>query len=69
MEELNKEYVSLITQMRELNSKRFQVFLEFKKLKPDVEITMMHTPSIYRDLYGNDSSVGFFGIPDEKINN
>ena len=54
MEELNKEYIILISKIRELNAERVEIFKKFKELKPDVEIKMMHTPSIYHDLYGND---------------
>jgi hypothetical protein len=55
-EELNKEYISLIYQIRELNKKRVEIYNKFKKLKPDVnkEIREMRTVSIYHDLYGND---------------
>jgi|688.fasta_scaffold2243811_1 hypothetical protein len=55
-EELNKEYISLIYQIRELNKKRVEIYNKFKKLKPDVnkDIREMRTVSIYHDLYGND---------------
>ena len=54
--ELNKEYISLISQMRELNKKRVEIYDRFRKLKPDVneEIKEMRTVSLYHDLYGND---------------
>lgn len=54
--ELNEEYISLISQMRELNKKRVEIYDKFRKLKPDVneEIKEMRTVSIYHDLYGND---------------
>ena len=54
--ELNEEYISLISQMRELNKKRVEIYGKFKKLKPDVneEIKEMRTVSLYHDLYGND---------------
>jgi hypothetical protein len=54
--ELNEEYISLISQMRELNKKRVEIYDKFRKLKPDVneEIKEMRTVSLYHDLYGND---------------
>jgi hypothetical protein len=54
--ELNEEYISLISQMRELNKKRVEIYDRFRKLKPDVneEIKEMRTVSLYHDLYGND---------------
>ena len=54
--ELNEEYISLISQMRELNKKRVEIYNRFRKLKPDVneEIKEMRTVSLYHDLYGND---------------
>ena len=58
--ELNEEYISLISQMRELNRKRVEVYKKFKIFQPNVEniieyiIESMRTPSIYHDLYGND---------------
>ncbi len=54
--ELNEEYISLISQMRELNKKRVEIYGRFRKLKPDVneEIKEMRTVSLYHDLYGND---------------
>ena len=54
--ELNKEYISLISQMRGLNKKRVEIYDRFRKLKPDVneEIKEMRTVSLYHDLYGND---------------
>lgn len=54
--ELNEEYISLISQMRELNKRRVEIYGRFKKLKPDVneEIKEMRTVSLYHDLYGND---------------
>ena len=54
--ELNEEYISLISQMRELNKKRVEIYGKFRKLKPDVneEIKEMRTVSLYHDLYGND---------------
>jgi hypothetical protein len=53
-EELNKEYVEIITQMRKLNKKRVEVFEKFKEIKPDVELKFQRTVSIYHDLYGKD---------------
>ena len=54
--ELNEEYISLISQMRELNKKRVEIYDKFRKLKPDVnqKIKEMRTISLYHDLYGND---------------
>jgi hypothetical protein len=52
--ELNAEYISIIKQMRELNIKRYEIFVKFKKLVPKAKTEMMRTPSIYHDLYGND---------------
>jgi uncharacterized coiled-coil DUF342 family protein len=54
--ELNEEYISLISQMRELNKKRVEIYDKFRKLKPEVnqEIKEMRTVSLYHDLYGND---------------
>ena len=54
--ELNEEYISLISKMRELNKKRVEIYDRFRKLKPDVneEIKEMRTVSLYHDLYGND---------------
>ena len=54
--ELNEEYISLISQMRELNKKRVEIYDRFRKLKPDVndKIKEMRTVSLYHDLYGND---------------
>ena len=54
--ELNEEYISLISQMRELNKKRVEIYDRFRKLKPDVneEIKEMRTVSLYHDIYGND---------------
>ena len=54
--ELNEEYISLISQMRELNKKRVEIYDRFRKLKPNVneEIKEMRTVSLYHDLYGND---------------
>jgi len=54
--ELNEEYISLISQMRELNKKRVEIYHKFRKLKPEVnkEIKEMRTVSLYHDLYGND---------------
>jgi len=54
--ELNEEYISLISQMRELNKKRVEIYDKFRKLKPDVnkDIKEMRTVSLYHDLYGND---------------
>lgn len=54
--ELNEEYISLISQMRELNKKRVEIYDKFRKLKPDVneKIKEMRTVSLYHDLYGND---------------
>jgi len=54
--ELNEEYISLISQMRELNKKRVEIYDKFRKLKPRVneEIKEMRTVSLYHDLYGND---------------
>lgn len=54
--ELNEKYISLISQMRELNKKRVEIYDKFRKLKPDVnqEIKEMRTVSLYHDLYGND---------------
>ena len=54
--ELNEEYISLISQMRELNKKRVEIYDRFRKLKPEVneEIKEMRTVSLYHDLYGND---------------
>lgn len=54
--ELNEEYISLISQMRELNKKRVEIYDRFRKLKPDVneQIKEMRTVSLYHDLYGND---------------
>ncbi len=53
-EKLNKEYVSLISQMRELNKQRYEIYKKFKVIKPDVQIAYMRTPSLYHDLYNND---------------
>jgi len=54
--ELNEEYISLISQMRELNKKRVEIYDKFRKLKPEVneKIKEMRTVSLYHDLYGND---------------
>ena len=54
--ELNEEYISLISQMRELNKKRIEIYDKFRKLKPEVnqEIKEMRTVSLYHDLYSND---------------
>ena len=54
--ELNEEYISLISQIRELNLKRVKIYDKFRKLKPDVneKIKEMRTVSLYHDLYGND---------------
>jgi len=54
--ELNEEYISLISQMRELNKKRVEIYDKFRQLKPEVnkEIKEMRTVSLYHDLYGND---------------
>jgi len=54
--ELNKEYISLITQMREINKKRVEVCNKFKKItaKEDIELRTMNTISIYHDLFGKD---------------
>jgi hypothetical protein len=54
--ELNEEYISLISQMRELNKKRVEIYDKFRKLKPEVnqEIKEMRTVSLYHDLYCND---------------
>ena len=54
--ELNEEYISLISQMRELNKKRVEIYDKFRKLKPEVnqEIKQMRTVSLYHDLYGKD---------------
>lgn len=54
--ELNEEYISLISQMRELNRKRVEIYCIFRKLKPDFneEIKEMRTFSLYHDLHGND---------------
>lgn len=54
--ELNEEYISLISQMIELNKKRVDVYKKFRTLKPDVntELKEMRTVSLYHDLYGND---------------
>lgn len=54
--ELNEEYISLISQMRELNKKRVEIYDKFRKLNPEVdnEIKEMRTVSLYHDLYGND---------------
>ena len=52
--ELNEEYVEIITEMRELNKRRVQVFLKFQKLMPDANLEYQHTVSIYHDLYGVD---------------
>jgi len=54
--ELNEEYISLISQMRELNRKRAEIYDRFRKLK-QVEIKEMRTVSMYHDLYGNDLEV------------
>jgi hypothetical protein len=55
MKELNEEeYIKLISQMRELNEKRHEIFKKFKKINVDVKIKIMKTPSIYHDLFGND---------------
>lgn len=53
--ELNKEYISLIIEMRELNKKRFEIFKKFEEITPkaDIDIKVMRTTSIYRDLFGN----------------
>jgi len=55
-EELNKEYISLIYQIRELNKKRVEIYNKFKNLKPDVnkEMREKRTVSIYHLLYRND---------------
>ena len=54
--QLNEEYISLISQIRELNKKRVEIYKKFKKLKPNIniELKMMRTVSIYHDLYNND---------------
>ena len=54
--ELNEEYISLISQMRELNKKRVAIYDIFRKLDPDVNTKLkeMRTISLYHDLYGND---------------
>ncbi len=55
-EEVNKEYVSLIKQMRKLNKTRYEVYDVFRKFNPSVNenIKEMKTISLYHDLYGND---------------
>lgn len=40
--------------MRELNKKRVEIYDQFRKLKPNIEIKEMRTVSLYHDLYGND---------------
>ena len=55
LDKVNKEYVDLIIQMRDLNKKRSDIFRRFKELSPNASIPPhMHTISIYHDLYGND---------------
>ena len=57
-EKLNAEYISIISKMRELNKKRYEIYLNFIGIEPnskiDIKLEMMRTPSIYHDLYGND---------------
>ena len=54
--ELNEEYISLISQMRELNNKRVEIYDKFRKFNSEVneKIKEMRTVSLYHDLYGND---------------
>ena len=54
--ELNEEYVEIITEMRELNTRRVEVYKKFKALEPDAEklLTWMTSPTLYHDLYGVD---------------
>jgi hypothetical protein len=54
--ELNEQWNSLNSQMRELNMKRVEIYNKFKKLDPEVSerIKMMRTVSLYHDLYDTD---------------
>jgi len=52
-DELNKEYVSLIKKMMELNIKRHQIIKKFLDIKPDFQIRIMKTTSFYYDLFDN----------------
>lgn len=56
---LNNEYISLISQMKELNIKRVEIYNKFCFLNPNVskKIKRMRTVSIYHDLYGNDVDI------------
>jgi hypothetical protein len=54
--ELNEQWISLNSQIRELNMKRVEIYNKFKKLDPEVSerIKMMRTVSLYHDLYDTD---------------
>lgn len=55
LNKLNEEYISLIKDMRKINTWRREVYEKFQELNPSpVETKIMRTPSIHHDLFGND---------------